>query len=289
MTCARNWAWKNASVNNGAAIWYFRSKNYRWTRAITFFHPRDKRAMFVFPWEGVTVIGTTDLDHPKSLEEAHPEPVMTMEEQAYMLEAVEYLFPQAHLGNGDILSSFSGLRPIVSSGEGNPSKQSRAHSLWHEDGLVTITGGKLTTYRLMAWQTLQSIRERLEGEVRFNYNLPMFSAPPRQPKDIPPAIWKRLAGRFGQAAASLVDQPGDPELSSMPGLPSLWAEIRWAARAEAVEHLDDLLLRRVRLGLTAPRGGAEWMEKIRSLAQAELGWDDIRWEKEESALPQLVA
>jgi glycerol-3-phosphate dehydrogenase len=251
-------------------------------RAITFFHSRDKRAMFAFPWEGVTVIGTTDLDHPKALEEAHPEPVMTGDEQAYMMEAVEYLFPEAHLGDGDILSSFSGLRPIVSSGEGNPSKESRAHSLWHEDGLVTITGGKLTTYRLMAWQTLQSIREKLAGETRFNPNLPMFSSIQKQPADISPAVWKRLSGRFGQMAVNLMEDIDRQEFTPMPDLPSLWAEIRWAARAEAVEHLDDLLLRRLRLGLTAPKGGVEWMEKIRSLAQPELGWDDIRWEKEES-------
>ena len=61
---------------------------------------------------------------------------------------------------------------------------------------------------------------------------------------------------------------------------SLWAELRWAARAEGVVHLEDLLLRRVRLGLLLPQGGLPQMERIRSTVQAELGWDDPRWAAE---------
>ncbi|NIS80137.1 MAG: FAD-dependent oxidoreductase, partial [Anaerolineales bacterium] len=56
-----------------------------------------------------------------------------------------------------------------------------------------------------------------------------------------------------------------------------WAELRWAAQAEGVVHLDDLLLRRVRLGILLPRGGMQWMERIRAIAQPELDWDDERW------------
>jgi glycerol-3-phosphate dehydrogenase len=63
----------------------------------------------------------------------------------------------------------------------------------------------------------------------------------------------------------------------------MWAELRWAARSEGVVHLDDLLLRRVRLGLLLPQGGASWMAQVRAVAQPELGWDDRRWEAEESA------
>ena len=85
-------------------------------QAITFFHPRDKRAMFVFPWEGVTIIGTTDLDHPSEMKSAHPEPYVTRAEVTYMFEALAYLFPQSGLTESDVISSFSGLRPIVRSG-----------------------------------------------------------------------------------------------------------------------------------------------------------------------------
>jgi glycerol-3-phosphate dehydrogenase len=68
---------------------------------------------------------------------------------------------------------------------------------------------------------------------------------------------------------------------------ALWAELRWAARAEGVVHLDDLLLRRVRLGLIAPQGGVQWLDRIRSIVQPELGWDDARWDREASEYTSL--
>ncbi len=68
---------------------------------------------------------------------------------------------------------------------------------------------------------------------------------------------------------------------------SIWAELRWAARCEGIVHLDDLLLRRVRLGLLLPEGGAAWMDRIRAIAQSELGWDDRRWESEQVAYTRL--
>ncbi len=249
-------------------------------QAITFFHPRDKRAMFVFPWEGVTIIGTTDLDHPSEMESAHPEPYVTRAEVTYMFEALAYLFPQSGLTESDVVSSFSGLRPIVRSGAKNPSKESRAHSLWDEKGLVTITGGKLTTYRIMALETLNSIRDRLPGKPVFSPLLPMFQPLPHKPGETPDWLWQRLAGRYGSAAPQMLDELPRNEMSIVGDQTALWAEIRWAARSEAVEHLDDLLLRRVRLGMTAPAAGKEYLDQIRQIAQPELGWDDVRWQSE---------
>jgi glycerol-3-phosphate dehydrogenase len=69
--------------------------------------------------------------------------------------------------------------------------------------------------------------------------------------------------------------------------PHLWAELRWAARAEAVVHLSDLLLRRVRVGLTLPQGGRSELAQIRALVQPELGWDDDRWQREVMQYDQL--
>ena len=80
---------------------------------------------------------------------------------------------------------------------------------------------------------------------------------------------------------------GQDELTSIPGTIYLWAELRQAARQEAVIHLDDLLLRRVRLGLLAPNGGMDLMEHIRAIVQPELGWDDARWQAEEDSYRQL--
>lgn len=259
------------------------------TQAITLLHPRDKRAMFVFPWEGVTIIGTTDLDHPPELEAQHSEPAITAGEVGYILEALDYLFPQSQLRREDVLSTFSGLRPIVTSGEKNPSRESRKHALWEDRGLVTITGGKLTTYRIMARETLERCRPLLGSGKGADSSLPaLIPATGETPAGMDRAIIQRLTARYGYEAAGFWgDYPRD-EFESVSGLPALWVELRHAVRSEDVQRLDDLLLRRTRLGLTLPEGGAGMMERIRAIAQPELGWDDLTWQAEESRYLKLV-
>jgi glycerol-3-phosphate dehydrogenase len=90
-------------------------------------------------------------------------------------------------------------------------------------------------------------------------------------------------GRYGVEAAGLVKAAAGGELYLIPGTSLTWAELRWAARAEGVVHLDDLLLRRVRLGLLLPHGGRDLLPQIRAICQPELGWDDARWAAEEVA------
>jgi glycerol-3-phosphate dehydrogenase len=102
-----------------------------------------------------------------------------------------------------------------------------------------------------------------------------------------PAGWRqRLLGRYGMHAHDVVAE-GAAACgvlgARIPGTETLWAELVWAARAEAVVHLEDLLLRRTRLGLLLKGGGVEHMERIRALCQRELGWSDERWAVEESA------
>ncbi len=256
-------------------------------QAITLFHPRDKRAMFVFPWEGVTVIGTTDLDHPSEEEALHPEPVATSQEVAYMLEATGYLFPKSEITERDIISTFAGLRPIVSSGTGNPSKESRAHSLWDENGLLTITGGKLTTFRKMAYETLLLALKYIPNKTFVNPLSPVFQGTNRIRLELDPQFRNRLVGRYGNLAKEVLQAGGASECFPIDDLPALWSELRWGARAEGVEHLDDLLLRRTRLGLTLPGGAENWMGRIRSIAQPELGWDDALWEAEQARYQAL--
>jgi glycerol-3-phosphate dehydrogenase len=94
-------------------------------------------------------------------------------------------------------------------------------------------------------------------------------------------------GRYGAQACNLVEAASEGELQTIGTSPSLWAELRWAARNEGVVHLEDLLARRVRLNITLPGGGVEEMEKIRNIIQPELGWSDERWDREEKAYRQL--
>jgi glycerol-3-phosphate dehydrogenase len=98
---------------------------------------------------------------------------------------------------------------------------------------------------------------------------------------------RRLLGRYGAQAPALVRAAQPGELTTIPGTQTLWAEMRWAARAEGVIHLDDLLLRRTRLGLLLPEGAAHCLDDIRRICQPELGWDDARWNAESAAYLDL--
>lgn len=252
-------------------------------QAFTLLHPRDNRAFFAIPWEGMTLVGTTDLDHPAELEARQPEPSITAEEVDYLMEAVQASFPALELTRQDITSTFAGLRPLVQSPEAsNPSAVSRKHVLLKEDDLVTITGGKLTTFRRMAWQTLEAVRPRFAGKACMNWMKANFNPPPEFVPEtaIEPGLLKRLVGRYGDEVIYLLESARADELKPFDCLTTLWAELRWAAREEGVVHLDDLLLRRTRLGLLAEQGGLPDLPAIRAEVQPELGWDDARWEAE---------
>ncbi len=127
-------------------------------QALCFIHPADSRPVFIFPWEGITLVGTTDVDHLENLQE---EPAISPDETAYLLAAVEAQFPSLNLKPEDVISSFAGVRPVIGTGKADPSQESRDHVVWNEDGLLTVTGGKLTTFRRIAHDVLQASRGRL--------------------------------------------------------------------------------------------------------------------------------
>jgi glycerol-3-phosphate dehydrogenase len=256
-------------------------------QAVGFMHPIDHRPVFIFPWEGVALVGTTDVDHHQPLDD---EPRISPEEVAYLMAAVEAQFPALHLTLDDVVSTFSGVRPVIGTGKLDPSEESRDHVVWEENGLLTVTGGKLTTFRLIALDALKAIRHRLPDLPPLDDSIPVLNQvdidlPGGEPLD--EAMRRRLLGRYATDAPSLVSSARQGELEPIPGTQTLWAELRWTARSEGVLHLDDLLLRRVRLGHLLPQGGQAPMSEIRAICQPELGWDDARWEMEEAAYLDL--
>jgi glycerol-3-phosphate dehydrogenase len=267
-------------------------------QAVSFMHPFDGRPVFAFPWEGVTLLGTTDVDCPPPLEH---DPCITAEEVAYLMAAVAAHFPTLDLSLDDVLATFAGIRPVIGSGKVDPSDESRDHVIWQENGLLTVTGGKLTTFRQVAREALEQVCGRLYGgdaelaksqQALLHEDVPVLNPVNLEfPAEaaLPEETQRRLLGRYGIDALDLVAAAGPDELILIPGAVVLWAELRWAARAEAVAHLDDLLLRRARLGLLLPRGGAEQLPRIRAIVQPELGWEDARWESEEAAYKALIA
>ncbi len=256
-------------------------------QALSFLHPQDRRPVFIFPWEGIALVGTTDLDHEQPLDD---EPAIAPAEVSYLMAAVESQFPALDLGLDDVIATFAGVRPVIGSGRADPSRESRDHVVWEEDGLLTVTGGKLTTFRLIALDALRAARRRLPGMPRPDRRLPVLDrvdVPLPAARPLNEGQRRRLLGRYGAEAPALVGAAGEGELEPIPGTPTLWAELRWAARAEGVAHLDDLLLRRVRLGLLLEEGGRAILPEVRAIVQPELGWSDARWEAEEAAYLDL--
>jgi glycerol-3-phosphate dehydrogenase len=255
-------------------------------QAVGLMHPWDERPVFIFPWEGAVLVGTTDLDHSDLQHEA----AITPDEVAYLMAALAFQFPHLDLTLDDVLATYAGVRPVVASGKTDPSQEGRDHVCWLEDGLLTVTGGKLTTFSLIALDALRSAAPLLPDWQADLRPQPIFSAAPTLAAHaaLSPQGRERLAGRYGTAAPALIAAALSGELEPIASTDVLWAELRWAARAEAVLHIEDLLLRRTRLGLLLRDGGAELLPRVRSICQPELGWTDAQWESEEAAYRQVV-
>ena len=267
-------------------------------QAYTFLHPVDKRAVFVFPWENRTVLGTTDLDHPP-LDDS--EVGITNEEVDYLLTATNELFNDAKLNRKDVISTWAGVRPLISEGgDGkrvSPSKEKRDHSVWLDNNLVTVSGGKLTTFRLIALDVLEKCREvlALDKSVIQNQTLNgdhVFSnTAPTNPKffTLPKALQQRLQGFYGRQLDTLLELAHEDDLAYVTDSNTIWAEIRFAARHEQVMHLDDLLLRRTRLGLILPNGAMTPLisARLKQICQQELGWNEQKWQQEAQRYQKL--
>lgn len=247
-------------------------------QAISFFHPVDKRPLFVIPWEGVVLLGTTDLDHGGDV---NLEPFISDAEAEYLLAALKGVLPHAEVTRDDALTSFAGVRPVLSEGKKDASQESREHAVWVDRGLVTVTGGKLTTFRKLAWDTLRAAEPFIRAEPLSGEGDAVFSERwGTIPKGVESALFKRLWSRYGKGTLTLLRDAGPKGLEEIPGSPYIWAELAYAAEHEGVCHLEDLLLRRVRIGLLLKNGGLDLMESIREMVQKPLQWDDNRWDEE---------
>lgn len=251
--------------------------------SVSLFHPRDRRPVFAFPWQGTTVLGTTDLDHDGDLSR---EPAITREELDYLLEISATLFPSSAINVHDIIATWAGVRPVVSEvstkAKGRkPSQENREHVIWADNGLISIAGGKLTTFRLIAREVLERAQSLMPGFSLRDDSTPVFSPPTNlnRPPGISHRNWERLLGFYGPALDKVLTAGSHNTVASSD---TLWAELAWAAANTGVVHLDDLLLRRTRLGLILPHGGQALLPEIRTVCQPILGWDDHTWEHEQS-------
>ncbi len=252
--------------------------------AVTMLHPRDNRALFAIPWENRIIIGTTDLDHDNSKTSQKcciDETSITPDEVEYLIESARYTFPDYPVSEEDIISTFSGLRPVIHTNAPTPSQESRAHEIWCENGLVTVAGGKLTIFRVMAADVLNYCANKLPGRPEFDHRTTCFIHPePQNRQDLTNPNWILMAGRLGSDVNQFFQNANPQDLQPITPIPALWAELAWAAENEAVVHLDDLLLRRVRLGVLLPNSGMDLIREVRKRVQAPLGWSDQTWTAE---------
>jgi glycerol-3-phosphate dehydrogenase len=240
----------------------------------------EDRTIFALPWLGQTLVGTTDNDYEGSL--AHP-PVGE-EDVQYLLEAVNGFFDR-DFDAGDVVGAYAGVRPLISSVDPKKSVDiSRKAELFEtSSGMITITGGKLTTWRRMAKLVVDRMvfRERREAPCR-THELPLGHAvdPAALPNGdaVSPESLVHLANRYGLFAERVLELCAEQsELSEpiVPGMPDVLAEALVAVRHEQARSVPDVLLRRTRLGLLAGRTLLEDKAPVKRVADVmapELGW-----------------
>jgi glycerol-3-phosphate dehydrogenase len=218
----------------------------------------ESRTIFALPWLGHTLVGTTDNDYEGSLARIKP----ADEDVEYLLDAINAFFGTA-LGRERVAGAFAGVRPLISTGDPKKSVDiSRKAELYEtSSGMITITGGKLTTWRRMAKMTVDRLVERDARDAPCRtHEIPLGQAIdvddlPRV-EGVPEASYQALAARYGHAAhdvLALASERGELAQPILPELPDLLAEVVLAARREQARSIGDVLLRRTRLGLLAAR------------------------------------
>jgi len=270
------------------------------TDAITLTSPIDGRVMFVLPWGDFSYIGTTDTD-----ETGPPEAVAPAEADVlYLLRSANAYFPQAHLTEADVVSSWAGVRALLDTGAaGTASSVSREHVIRRGPaGMLTIAGGKLTTHRSMAAELVDQVAAELvrrEGRTRpdaaptATEALPGGEASDLEPMrhtildlGVGPDTAEHLLRHYGTEAAAICNL-GRQERGLLtrlhPEHPAIEAEVVHHARRELATRIDDVLVRRIHLHYETPDHGALAAPRVAELLGRELDWDGERVARELAA------
>ena len=252
--------------------------------ALTLLSPIDGRVMFVLPSGTNAIIGTTDT--PTS---ADPDEVRASESDIeYLLRSTNAFFPSAHLKRGDVISAWAGIRPLIASGyAGGASRASREHALeWSPDGMVTVTGGKLTAYRAIAAEVVDAIQQRL-GRPRSPCTTDRVHLPGGEIPSLDAAMAKARATIADAAVAErLVMAHGsswqrvwmrgesDARMREriVPELPYILAEMPHAIEEEQACTLPDLLVRRTHIAFETDDNGRAAARRVAAVIAPLLGW-----------------
>jgi len=272
---------------------------------------KDGRPYFIVPWNGRYLIGTTDLRYEEDLDYVKA----SEEEIQYLLDETNYVIPEAHLTRDDVLFTYAGVRPLPSNPEGETGGVTRSHVVFDHakgssaaggkvksqsaelpqvGGLLSIIGGKLTTYLNLSRQTTDAVFEKLNRKAPKSTSrkepLPgsetsdfeAFAAGFRAASALPEVLRERLLKLYGVRAAEVLkmgeDDPGLlTPLSPIESVETalVGAEVIWAFREEMAQTLSDVLLRRTMSGY-GPRVALDVVEPAAEVAVKHLGWDEER-------------
>ncbi|HUF35331.1 MAG TPA: glycerol-3-phosphate dehydrogenase/oxidase [Gemmatimonadales bacterium] len=264
---------------------------------IVFTSPIDGRVLFILPWGGLSYIGTTDTDTAEPPDRLG----VTTDEIVYLLRSVNARFPSARLGPEDVLGTWAGLRPLLAPRDGRTaSSRSRDHAIVQgSGGMVTVAGGKLTTYRAMAREVVdRAVRElRLrEGRARPSEartdeeplpggeaaDLTTFRERGLELGVVPESV-EHLLRHYGTESAGIFNLgSGDRRLLRrlLPPHPAVEAEVLHAVRRELAQTVEDVLVRRLHLYYEHPERGIPAARRVAELMAREHAWDDARIEAE---------
>ena len=227
--------------------------------AIVLSSVRDRRVLFVIPWQDHTLVGTTDTDYAGSPDEVSADSA----DVDYLLESVNHYFPEAEVAERDVISTFAGLRPLVAGIPGEaPSVLSREEALFESaSGLVSIGGGKLTTYRRIAVKVVDRVAARLRQ--RFGVAARAVSGTAIEPL---PGVSRATKLRDLVVADPSLGEALDPSLDTLKG------EAKLAVDDELALRVEDVLRRRTKVALKAPDRGAAVATVTAELMSPSLGW-----------------
>jgi glycerol-3-phosphate dehydrogenase len=275
--------------------------------AVVLFHPDDNRVLFALPWGDRTYVGTTDTDY----DGVPGEEAATLEDIDYLIAAPNHSFPTSQITRGDVVSTWAGLRPLIAPepevGEMAESQVSREHRIViGEDGLITIAGGKLTTYRKMAQECVDvavnlltlsgKLPEDLQSGETTKVPLPGGVGWPEDDDhakvavelaevcdcDISAAVARHLVDTYGMRAWELAKMcAADPSLTEpiVPGRVEIMAQVDFGVKEELAASVSDVMTRRTQIFFRDFEQGLGSVEKVATRMAHLIGWSDEEKQK----------
>jgi glycerol-3-phosphate dehydrogenase len=272
--------------------------------AVAFTSPIDGRVMFVLPWGDLSYIGTTDSDTDEQPDQLS----VTDDDIVYLLRSANARFPSARLSVEDVRATWAGLRPLLADQGRSASNRSREHALVQgSGGMLTVVGGKLTTYRAMSAEVVDlAMRELRHRDGRPRHAEARTDEDPLPGGEtadlsqfrergldlgIPSASVDHLLRHYGTEAAGIFNLAGADRRLLRPLLephPAIEAEVIHAVRRELAQTVEDVLVRRFHLYYEHPDHGASVAHRVAELMSEELGWDPPRIQEEAERYLEVV-